>query len=105
MKIFIVTTKLNFKAAGGSMMEIDIIARVLQRFGNEVKVVTIFPQANDLEPKPPYEVVAHRVYSGRQLGLQKGILQVLKAHEQEADAYMVDGHIFLYGAGLYRRLG
>ncbi|MBI2627867.1 MAG: glycosyltransferase family 4 protein [Candidatus Niyogibacteria bacterium] len=104
MKIVFITSKLNFTGAGGSVEEIDIIARTLMKLGNEVVVITAFSHFNDINQILPYKVVEERISSGRMLGIQRGVFELLKKYEDQADFFHVD-HLFLYGAGFYRRIG
>ena len=105
MKIFFITSKLNFVTAGSSVGEFDLMMRTLQKLGNEVTAVTIFSGKNDI-PKPlPYPVIERNITARDLIGIQCGIYKILKEFEPQADFLHVDGHSSLYAAGLYRRLG
>ncbi|MFH1704549.1 MAG: glycosyltransferase [Patescibacteria group bacterium] len=105
MRIYFITTKLNFRTAGGSIEEYDLIIRTWQKLGNEVIAVTTFPEGNNIPEQLPYEVITDSIKSRGLLGLQIGIYKLFKKYEKQADFFHIDGHIFMYGAGLYRRLG
>lgn len=105
MKIFFITSKLNFKTSGGSIEEFDFIIRTLMELDNEVTAVTVFSYMNDMPSDLPYKVIEENIASRRLPGIQKGIFKILKKYESQADIFHIDGHLGLYGAGLYRRLG
>jgi len=105
MRIVFVTSKLNFKSSGGSVEEIDLMLKTLQRSGHTVAAVTVFSQINDITEKLPYPVYEERLFAKRLLPLQAGVYSILKKYEREADVFHVDGHLMLYGAGAYRRFG
>lgn len=105
MRIFFITPKLNFRTAGGSIEEFDLMIRTLIKLGNEVTVVTVFSAINYIPDPPPYKVIEENINSARLFGIQAGILKILRKYEKEADFFHVDGHIFLYGAGFYRKFG
>src|SRR3989344_8686756 len=104
MRIFLITSKLSFETGGGSIIEMDLIIRELQRLGNDVTVVTIFSQHNEISKPLPYKVIEEQIKSGKQLDILFGLLRILRKYANQADAFHVDGFM-LYGAGLYRRLG
>lgn len=105
MKIFFVTSKLSFSNSGGSTEEYDLIIRGLQKLGNEVTVVTVFSSFNNIDHNLPYKHIAEDLSVSDQLRIQRGVYRLLKKYSSHADFFWVDGHFFLYGAGLYRRLG
>jgi glycosyltransferase involved in cell wall biosynthesis len=105
MKIYFITSKLNFLKSGGSIEEFDLMMRTLQDLGNEVVCVTTFVEQNDIPHPLPYMMVEEDIPYRGMLHLQYGILRIMKKYEHDADFFHVDGHLFLYGAGLYRRLG
>lgn len=105
MRIFFITSKLNFKTAGGSVTELDLLARTLIKFGNKVKVVTAFSRSNLITNPLPYPVVEENISSRRLLGIQLGSYRILKKYSNEADFFYIDGNNFLYGAGFYRKTG
>ena len=105
MRIFFITTKLNFRNAGGSIEEFDLMIKTLTGMGNEVTAITVFSNANDIQEKLPYPLIEENFKSSGQLGIQYEIYKLLKKYESKADIFHVDGHIFLFGAGLYRKLG
>lgn len=105
MKIVAFTTKLNFRNAGGSVDETDLIFRTLQQTGHELKAVTTFSSANDIPRFPSYKISYEQITSGSILGIMWQSYKLLKKYETDADVFYVDGQVFLYGAGLYRQLG
>lgn len=105
MRIFFITSKLNFTASGGSIEEFDLMMRELQNLGSDVTAVTIFSDANDIPRPLPYRVQEEHFSSRGLLGIQRDIYRLLKRYESEADFFHVDGHLFLYGAGFYRMMG
>ena len=105
MKIFFVTSKLNFETSGGSIEEFDLMIRTWQKMGHEVVAVTAFSDGNKMPDKLPYKVIEEQISTPHLLGIQWGIYKVLKKYESEADIFHIDGHMMLYGAGLYRLLG
>src|SRR3989344_642282 len=105
MKIVFITSKLNFKTAGGSIEELDLLMQTLQNLGNDVKTVTAFSANNVIPEKRPYEVIEEQITSPRLLGIAWQLYKILKKYEKMADIFHIDGHIFLYGAGLYKLLG
>lgn len=105
MKIYFITSKLNFLKSGGSIEEFDLMMRTLQKLGNEVVCITTFVDQN-ITPEPlPYAMIEEDIPYRGLLALQKGIYHILKKYEHDAAFFHVDGHLFLYGAGLYRKLG
>lgn len=105
MKIYLITSKLNFVSSGGSIEEIDLIIRTLQKAGNEVTVVTAHSIANDIPEPLPYTVIEENIGTDSYIGLQKNIVKLLKKYSDEADIFHIDAHLFVYGAGLYKLLG
>jgi glycosyltransferase involved in cell wall biosynthesis len=105
MKIYFITAKLDFVNSGGSIEEFDLTIRTLQKFGHQVTVVTTFSEANDLVEDLPYTIIEERIKARGLLGIQWGIYKILKKYQSKAEIFHLDGHNFLYGAGLYRRLG
>ena len=104
MRIFYITTKLNFNQ-GGSNIENDLIMRTLQGMGNEVTMVTVFSRFNHIPEPLPYGHIKEELTTARQLGIQWGVFRLLRKYAKSADFFFVDGQTFLYGAGLYRTLG
>ena len=86
-------------------MDMDLKARSLQKLGNEITVITTYSSENDIIGHLPYKIIEEYIPSKRLLTIQKGIFDILKKYENSTDIFHVDGHIYLYGAGLYRLLG
>ena len=66
---------------GGSVDEMDLMMRMLQKNGCEVTAVTVFSDFNDIDRPLPYEVKKENigfrdclVYSGRHLKFLESIL-------------------------------
>lgn len=105
MKIYFITSKLNFKKSGGSIEEFDLMMRELTELGNEVVCVTTFVEDNDIDHPLPYVFVEENIPWRGLLQLQHGVYRIMKKYEHDADFFHVDGHLFLYGAGFYRFFG
>lgn len=105
MKIYFVTSKLNFRTAGGSIDEFDLMMSTLVEMGHDVTAVTTFSTTNIIPHKLPYKLIEEQIENRGMLGIQKGIYRILKKHENDTDLFHVDGHNFLYGAGAYRAWG
>lgn len=105
MRIFFITTKLNFRNSGGSVEEFDLMIRTLTELGNNVTAVTVFSKANDITEPLPYPLIEENFKSKGQLGIQYEVYKLFKKYEEKTDVFHIDGHIFLFGAGFYRKLG
>ncbi|MEK7655911.1 MAG: hypothetical protein AAB386_04520, partial [Patescibacteria group bacterium] len=104
MRIFFITSKLNFENAGGSIEEYDLMMKTWQELGNEVTAVTTYSNANRIPNPLPYALKEEKIQNKNRWSIQKGVLDIMRKYEKDADVFHVDGQ-FLYGAGLYRRLG
>lgn len=105
MKLFFITSKLNFETAGGSVEEFDLMMRLWQQMGAEVTAVTAYSRSNRIPHPLPYALKEENMSGRNLIDIQRGILNILKKYENEADMFHVDGQLFMYGAGLYRQLG
>lgn len=105
MRIVFITSKLNFVTSGASVTEFDLLIRTLITCGNEVTVVTLFSDQNRILNPLSYSVREESVATKGLWDIQKGIFRLLRKYESHADFFHLDGHLFLYGAGLYRLLG
>lgn len=109
MRIFLITSKLNFEEngspVGGSVVDLHLKAKGLAKLGHRVSVVTAFSEANKLFAPLPYSVFEQRIKGRGLIGLQRGVYALLREFEKQADAFYIDGHMFLYGGGAYRMLG
>ncbi|MBI5412984.1 glycosyltransferase [Candidatus Peregrinibacteria bacterium] len=105
MKIFFITSKLNFTKSGGSIEEIDFIIRNLQKQGNEVVVVTAYSSANHIPDSLPYRVVPEQIKSSGYFGIQREVIALLNKYSNQADIFHIDAHLFMYGAGFWRWRG
>ncbi|MEN9558272.1 MAG: putative glycosyltransferase, type 1 [Candidatus Parcubacteria bacterium] len=105
MRIFFITSKLNFENAGGSVEEFDLMMRVWQQQGADVTAVTMYSGSNKISHPLPYALIEEHQSARNVIDIQRNIFRVLKKYEHDADFFHVDGQQFLYGAGLYRRLG
>ncbi len=104
MKIVLLTSKLNFKTAGGSVMDLHLKALGLQKAGHEVAVITAFSYANVLSETLPYRVHEEMVLRRGLIGIQYHAFRILRKYSADADVFYIDGHIFCYGGGFYRLL-
>jgi glycosyltransferase involved in cell wall biosynthesis len=104
MRILFLTSKLNYKTAGGSVPDLDLKVKDLMALGHDVSVITAFSKGNILDPKPPYPVFEERVSTKSLFSTQPEICRLLRRYEEKADVFHVEGQ-FMYGAGAYRRLG
>lgn len=77
----------------------------LQGLGNTVTTITAFSRNNRIPTPRSYDVIEEQLTSRRLLGITWQCFRLLKKYETHADLLHVDGHLFLYGAGLYRLLG
>ena len=105
MRIILLTSKLNFTTAGGSVAELHLKAKGLRELGHDVTVVTAFSRANALPEPLPYHYKEEWVTSRGLLGIQYHAWRIFRKYAPDADAFYLDGQIFIYGAGLYRLLG
>ena len=105
MNIYFITSKLNFRTSGGSIEEFDFVVRSLLQSGHKLTVVTSYSSRNDIPEPLPYPVIEEEIGTSGLLGMQSAIYKLLKKYEHSADIFLVDAHLFMYGAGLYRLLG
>ncbi|QQG46217.1 MAG: glycosyltransferase family 4 protein [Candidatus Niyogibacteria bacterium] len=106
MRFILITSKLNFETAGGAVLDLHWKAKRLVELGHDVTVITAFSRANLAVPELAYKLREENIAPfGDLLSIQRGVYRILKKYENDADAFYVDGHIFLYGAGFYRLLG
>jgi glycosyltransferase involved in cell wall biosynthesis len=105
MKIILLTSKLNFETAGGSVVDVHLKAKGLAELGHDVTVITTFLEKNIIKEKLPYRVRKENITKRTLLNIQYRGYQILKKYEQEADAFYIDGQIFVYAGGLYRKCG
>ncbi len=105
MRIMLVTSKLNFVSAGGSVADLHLKAKGLVELGHQVSVVTGFSEGNKINQALPYTVYEEYINSAHLLTIQYHVYRILKKYAANADAFYLDGHIFLYGAGWYRLVG
>lgn len=105
MRVFFITSKLNFTKSGGSVEEIDFIIRTLQKLGNDVTVVTAYSSANNITEHLPYKVINEQIHSQGYISIQCEVFSLLRKYSKQADIFHIDAHLFMYGAGLYKILG
>src|SRR6266568_3651541 len=101
MRIVLITSKLNFKTAGGSVMDLHLKAKGLVDLGHTVTVVTAFSDNNIFAGELPYRVCEEMNYYRGLCGIQYHGLRILRKYEKDADAFYIDGQTFLYAGGLY----
>jgi len=56
MRVTFITTKINFERAGGSVPDLDLKVRDMQKLGADVRVVTVFSEKNQDLSQLPYPV-------------------------------------------------
>ncbi len=105
MRITFLMTKLNFVTGGGSQFERYIKARKLSELGCDIKFITAFSYKNKFSGPYPFKVFEENLYPSKMsfFKFHKAVSNILKKYESETDIYYVDGHAFLFGAGLYRK--
>ncbi len=86
MRITFVTTKINFERAGGSVPDLDLKVRDMQRLGADVRVVTVFSEKNQSLSELPYPVTEEFTPNKALPALQWNILKVLRKYEKEISA-------------------
>lgn len=96
---------MNFVSGGGSVLDLDLTARTWQQLGHTVEFITVFPAQNDFPSNLPYKIHEEPTGSPHFLPIQYGIFRILKKYAPQTDIFYIECHGFLYGAGLYRRLG
>jgi glycosyltransferase involved in cell wall biosynthesis len=104
MRITLVTTKLDLVGGGGSNHDRHNKALLLKERGWDVKMITIFSRNNKLK-EMPYEIIEENVYYKNFFQFHKTVCDILKKYDGQTDIYYVDGHMCLFGAGLYRKGG
>lgn len=105
MRVCIITTKMNFATAGGSVGDIDLRAKILLERGHTVTVVSAFSDFNRVMEPLPYRLKEESIKTTGLLGIQVGTYHLLKKYENDTDIFHIDGQVFLYGAGFYRLTG
>lgn len=107
MNIVFLTSKLNFAKSGGSVEEIDLIARTFINEGATVEIVSVFSKNDEYPASIPYRVHAAG-YSSADINLfasTKAFYRLFKRYADRADLFFIDGHLGLYAAGLYKLFG
>lgn len=105
MRILFLTTKFDYETGGGSTPELVLKIRAMRELGHDVKAVTLFPGINRGGLPQAFPVIEERINTSGQLAIQFGVHRILQRYEHAADAFHVDGSVFLYGAGYYRLRG
>lgn len=105
MRIILITSKLNFKTAGGSVLDLHLKAKGLADLGHDVTVITAFSHANIIEQSLPYKVVEENIDAPNWPKQLKNLYYLLRKYQSHADAFYIDGNLFVYGGGAYRLLG
>jgi len=105
MKIYWITSKLNFISAGGSVEEIDFMLTTLQKLGHDVTAFTAYSDANDITETRPYRVISKNFKSRSLITSSRECIRLMRELENEADVFIVDAHLFMYAAGWYRLRG
>jgi len=107
MRVTFLTTQLDLVKGGGSNFDRDQRARGLMDLGHTVKIITAFSQNNSLAGPLPYTILQERLHP-KQLSLlqfHRAVADILRKYESETDVYYIDGHVFCFGAGLYKNSG
>ena len=91
--------------SGASVVELDLKLGTLVNLGHQIKVVTVYSANNKIVGELKYEVIEEKINTTSQIGIQVGVYKLLKKYEEQADAFFIDGQVFLYGAGAYKLLG
>lgn len=105
MRIILITAKLNFASAGGSVVDAHLKALGLTGLGHEVTVVTPFSYANKINQPLPYALAEERVMARGLIGIQTGVYRLIKKYAPAADVIYIDGPSFVYAGGWYRWRG
>jgi glycosyltransferase involved in cell wall biosynthesis len=107
MKVIFVTTQLDFIRGGGSNFDRDQRARALLDLGCEVRIITALSFNNHIKDKLPYEIIEENLHPKKLsfLKFHKAVAEILRKYEHQADIFYVDGHVFGFGAGLYKSGG
>lgn len=103
MRVIFLTTKLDFVGGGGSTIDRHVKALSLMALGCEVKFITVFSAGNRFKEKPPYHVFQENISYRNFFQFHRSVKEILIKYESETDIYYVDGHIFLFGAGQYKK--
>lgn len=104
MKIIFLTTKLNLVTGGGSNTNLDFKARILADAGHDVSVITVYPKGNNVSDTP-YKVIEKDIGAISPKNVRLKTAELLKEYEKDTDLFHVDGHMFVWGAGLYKEQG
>lgn len=105
MRIALLTSKLNFPTAGGSVIDLHLKAQGLLELGHEVTVITAFSSFNNINQLLTYKVKEESISAPGLLGIQAGAYKIIKKYAKDFDVFYIDGHIFLYAGGWYRLSG
>jgi glycosyltransferase involved in cell wall biosynthesis len=103
MRIHILTTRLNIHR-GGSHHNCIAFVRALRKIGHEVSVHTYYSDGND----PPEDIHIDSHDGERSpsfVSTYRRVADILHTVEHDADVFLLYGHFFLWGAGLYRKTG
>ncbi len=104
-RIILLTSKLDFLTAGGSVHDLDTKSVELIRRGFDVRVMTAYSKSNKLgDKKLSYGIIEENIDSGSLIALQRSTAKTLKKYENDTDIFYVEGQ-FGFGAGIYKLLG
>lgn len=104
-RIILITSKLNFLTAGGSVHDLDMKSEELVRRGYDARIMTAYSQSNKFgDRKPTYGVIEERFDSQTLWALQRSTADAMKRHENDTDVFYVEGQ-FGFGAGIYKLRG
>lgn len=104
MKIKFFSLKMNLASGGGSHHTLDLKLRYLLSRGHQVSLTTLYSGENKFEPGQnlPYQII-EKNFKGGFLDMQKHTCKLLQ--ENDADLFHIDGQSFIWGAGMYKKLG
>jgi len=105
MKIYLFTSKLNFKTSGGSVTDFHLKAKGLKEAGYKVTAVTVYSQSNFIDFPLPYDLKEEITLTKNYFGIQKSFFSFLKKYENQADVFYVEGHSYIFSAIFYKLLG
>ncbi|MDO8264854.1 MAG: glycosyltransferase family 4 protein [Candidatus Parcubacteria bacterium] len=105
MKIIFITSKINLVTGGGSNYCLDLKLRFLQAKGYDVSVITFYSKGNEFFSTPPYKIIKRDIKGHNLFLRQWQVFKVLEEFSLETDLFFIEGPSFLWGAGLYRKLG
>ncbi len=105
MRIYLFTSKLNFKTSGGSVIDLHRKAKGFKEARYNVTVVTGYSQSNFIDVALPYDLKEESTLTKNYFGVQKSFFDFLKKYENTADVFYIEGHSYIFSAIFYKLLG